>query len=81
MNASIASQARRPRFSFTISAMERAPWRTLATSAEKSWTAPMKTTPSAIQRRQGSQPKSWQAMIGPAIGPAAAIALKCWPSR
>ena len=81
MNTSIASQARGPRFSFTISATERARWRTLATSAEKSWTAPMKTTPSAIQRREGPQPKSWQAMIGPAIGPAAAIALKCCPSR
>ena len=81
MNTSIASQARGPRFSFTISATERARWRTLATSAEKSWTAPMKTTPSAIQRREGPQPKSWQAMIGPAIGPAAAIALEVLPEQ
>jgi hypothetical protein len=41
----------------------------------------MKTTPSAIQRSEGPQPKSWQAMMGPAIGPAAAIALKCCPRR
>lgn len=41
----------------------------------------MKTTPSAIQRMHGPQPKSWQARIGPAIGPAAAMALKCCPSR
>jgi len=39
----------------------------------KSWTAPIRTTPSEIQSRQGSQPKVWQAMIGPAMGPAAAI--------
>ena len=81
MNASIASHARRPTCSFMISATERARCRTLAMSADMSWTAPMKTTPSAIHRNEGPQPKSWQAMIGPAMGPAAAIALKCCPSR
>ena len=64
-----------------ISAIDRPWWRTEATSAEKSCTAPMKTTPRPIQSRQGSQPNCWQARIGPAMGPAAAMALKCWPSR
>ena len=81
MNAVSASQARRPRFSRAISAIESAPWRTDATSAVKSWTAPMRTTPSTIQSTQGTQPKSRHATIGPTIGPAAAIALKCWPIR
>ena len=81
MKAIIAPQARAPMFSRTISAIDLALWRTLATSAEKSWTAPMNTTPRPIQRMQGSQPKARQAWIGPTIGPAAAIALKCWPSR
>jgi hypothetical protein len=34
----------------------------------------MKTTPSAIQSSDGIHPNCWPAMIGPAIGPAAAIA-------
>ena len=77
----MASQARRPSSSRTISAMERPPWRTEATRLEKSWTAPMKTTPRPIHSRQGSQPNCWQARMGPATGPAAAMALKCCPSR
>ena len=70
-----------PRWRFAISAIEPAPWRTDATRAVKSWTAPISTTPTAIQRTQGSHPHSRHAAIGPTIGPAAAMALKCWPSR
>ena len=67
--------------SLATSAMEQAPCRTLAARLKKSWTAPIKTTPRAIQSKQGSQPNARQAAIGPAIGPAAAIAEKCWPKR
>ena len=81
MNAIIATPALGPRCSRVMSAIERAPWRTEAASAMKSCTAPMSTTPMPIQSRQGSQPNSWQAMIGPAIGPAAAIAAKCCPNK
>jgi hypothetical protein len=81
MKAVRASQARRPRFSRAISAIESAPWRTEATSAVKSCTAPMRITPNTIHRTQGTQPQSMQAAIGPTMGPAAAIALKCWPIR
>jgi hypothetical protein len=41
----------------------------------------MKTTPSEIQSRHGSHPKLMQARMGPAMGPAAAIAEKCWANR
>jgi hypothetical protein len=41
----------------------------------------MKTTPIPIQSRQGAQPNDRQARIGPAIGPAAAIAEKCCAKR
>ena len=81
MKAIMATQARGPSCSRTISAMDFPPWRTDAIRLEKSWTAPMKTTPSPIQSRQGSQPNCWQARMGPAMGPAAAMALKCWPRR
>ena len=81
MKAIMASQARLPSSRRTISAIDRAPWRTEATRLEKSWTAPMNTTPTVTQRMQGSQPNCWQARIGPATGPAAAIALKCCPRR
>jgi hypothetical protein len=47
----------------------------------KSCTAPISTTPRPIQSRHGSHPNSCTAMIGPAIGPAAAMAAKCWPKR
>ena len=70
-----------PRCSRAISATERASWRTEAVSAEKSCTAPISTTPRPIQSRHGSQPKVWQARIGPAIGPAAAMAEKCCANR
>jgi hypothetical protein len=40
----------------------------------------MKMLPIKIQIRAGSQPKATPARIGPTIGPAAAIAEKCWPS-
>jgi hypothetical protein len=75
------SQARRPMCRFAISATLSASCRTLAMRDEKSCTAPMKITPNAIQRTHGSQPNNWPARMGPAIGPAAAIALKCWPKR
>ena len=55
--------------------------RTLAARLVKSWTAPIRTTPRAIQSKQGTQPNARQAAIGPAIGQAAAIAEKCWPKR
>jgi hypothetical protein len=64
-----------------ISAIEVAPCRTEAVRLEKSCTAPISTTPRPIHSRQGSQPKAIQAMIGPAIGPAAAMAEKCWAKR
>ena len=48
---------------------------------EKSCTAPMNTTPSPIHSSDGSQPNCWQARMGPAIGPAAAMAEKCWPQQ
>jgi hypothetical protein len=66
-------------WSRTTSAIERALWRTEATSAEKSCTPPMKTLPMRIQSSAGSQPNATPARIGPTIGPAAAIAEKCWP--
>jgi hypothetical protein len=81
MKTSIASQACGPRFARITSAIDRPSWRTLATSVEKSWTAPMKTTPTVIHRIEGSQPNCWQARMGPAMGPAAAIAEKCCPRR
>ena len=68
-------------WSRTTSAIDRAPWRIEATSAVKSWTPPMKMLPTRIQSSAGSQPKATPARIGPMIGPAAAIAEKCWPSR
>ena len=77
----MASHARRPSSSRMISAIDRPWWRTDATRLAKSCMAPMKTTPSPIQRMQGSHPNCWQARIGPAMGPAAAMALKCWPSK
>ena len=42
--------------------------------------APMNTLPTRIQSRAGAQPNATPARIGPTIGPAAAIAEKCWPS-
>jgi hypothetical protein len=81
MKAMIAIQARPPRCTRITSAMERPSWRTEATSVEKSWTAPMNTTPMPIQRMEGSQPNCWQARMGPAMGPAAAMAEKCWGRR
>ena len=68
-------------WSRTTSAIDRALWRTLATSAEKSWTPPMKMLPSRIQASAGAQPKATPARIGPTTGPAAAMAEKCCPSR
>jgi hypothetical protein len=55
-----------------ISPIEAPRWRRLITSAEKSWTAPMKTVPSATQSRAGSQPQM-TAMAGPTIGAAPAM--------
>ncbi len=81
MNAIIARPAFEPRCSRVISATEVAPWRTEAAKEAKSCTAPMRTTPKPIHRRHGSHPNAWHARMGPAIGPAAAIAEKCWPKR
>jgi hypothetical protein len=61
--------------------MDPAPWRIEATRVEKSCTAPMNTTPTVIHSSAGNQPNCWQARIGPAMGPAAAIAEKCWGNR
>ncbi len=81
MKAIMARPALRPRCSPVISAIELAPCRTEAVRLEKSWTAPISTTPRPIHSRQGSQPKAWQARMGPAMGPAAAMAEKCWAKR
>ena len=81
MNAMKARPAGVPRRVRAISAIEQPSWRRLATRLEKSCIAPMNTTPKPIHRRQGSQPNCWQARIGPAIGPAAAMAEKCWAKR
>ncbi len=58
MNSSTASQARRPSWTFTTSAIERASCRTEATSVDTSWTAPMNTTPRVIHRMAGPQPNA-----------------------
>jgi hypothetical protein len=81
MKPSVSRPAAWPSSTRAISATDVAPWRTEATRLEKSWTAPMSTTPRAIHTRHGSQPNAWQARIGPAIGPAAAIAEKCCANR
>jgi hypothetical protein len=70
-----------PRRSRAISAIELPPWRKDATKLEKSCTAPMNTTPSPIHTKHGNQPKAWHARIGPAIGPAAAMAEKCCANK
>ena len=54
--------------------------RRLITSAEKSWTAPMKMVPTTTQTSAGSQPQI-TAMAGPTIGAAPAIEVKWWPQR
>lgn len=66
---------------WTTSAIEPALWRTEAVSAVMSWTPPMKIEPIKIQIMAGSQPKARPAAIGPTIGPAAAMAEKCWLIR
>lgn len=81
MKAMKATQARGLRCWRTSSAIVFASWRTEATSAARSWTAPMRTEPSTIHSTHGNHPNWRQALIGPTIGPAAAIALKCWPRR
>ena len=67
-------------WSRTTSAIDRALCRIDATSAEKSCTPPIRMLPTRIQIRAGAQPNATPARIGPTIGPAAAIAEKCWPS-
>ncbi len=55
-----------------MSQMER-PWlRRLITRAEKSWTAPIRTVPTATQSIAGSQPQI-TAMAGPTMGAAPAM--------
>ncbi len=81
MKAIMARPARDPRCSRVISATERAPWRTEAVRLLKSCTAPISTTPRPIHSRHGTHPQTWQARIGPAIGPAAAMAEKCCAKR
>ena len=68
-------------WSRTTSAIDRALWRIDAASAVMSCTPPMKIEPTRIQSSAGSQPNITPARIGPTIGPAAAIAEKCWLSR
>jgi len=58
--------------------MERALWRMEATRDAKSCTPPMNIEPTRIQMRAGSQPNVRPARIGPTMGPAAAMAEKCW---
>ncbi len=41
-----------------MSAIERAPWRTLAAKVEKSCTAPINTTPKLIHIKHGSHPNA-----------------------
>jgi hypothetical protein len=65
----------------TTSAIDRPRCRTDATRAEKSWTPPIRIEPHRIQSMAGSQPNKAPARMGPTIGPAAAIAEKCWLRR
>ena len=65
-------------WSRTTSAIEPAPWRTEAVRAVISCTPPMKMLPNRIHAKAGTQPKANPAAIGPTIGPAAAMAEKCW---
>ena len=81
MNAIIAQPGARPRCSRAISAIElRAvahrgdERREVVHRADEHHAEP-------IQSRHGSQPNVWHARIGPAMGPAAAIAEKCCPEQ
>ncbi len=47
----------------------------------KSCTPPIKIEPTRIHSQAGNQPNETPATIGPTIGPAAAIAEKCWLSK
>ncbi len=74
-NEMISRKSVRTRGPITLPAtspIERPRLRRLITSAAKSWTAPMKTVPSATQRSAGSQPQI-TAMAGPTMGAAPAI--------
>src|SRR5512140_1827891 len=55
--------------------------RTESMIAEESLTQPMKLTPTPRETRAGNQPQMLAAVIGPTIGPAAAIDLKWYPYR
>jgi hypothetical protein len=55
-----------------MSPIERPRFRRLITRDEKSWTAPMKTVPTATQRIAGSHPQI-TARAGPTIGAAPAM--------
>jgi hypothetical protein len=81
MNPRNNRYARRVMFNRTTSVIEHAWCRMEATSALKSWTPPIKMAPMRIHANAGPHPKATPATIGPTIGPAAAIAEKCWPSR
>ncbi|MCZ7383567.1 MAG: hypothetical protein O8C63_02330 [Candidatus Methanoperedens sp.] len=63
----------------TISAIDVALCLIDATRLEKSCTPPIKIEPSKIHKIAGNHPNQIAASIGPTIGPAAAIAEKCWP--
>jgi hypothetical protein len=76
-----STPARADMCSRTISAMDRAWWRTEPTRAAKSCMAPMKMQPMTIHRMAGTHPKYSAAAIGPTMGPAAEMAEKCWLSR
>ncbi len=66
---------------FTTSAMDFPSCLMEAISALISWTPPTNTPPRMIQSMAGPQPNHMPAKIGPMIGPAAAIAERCWPKR
>ena len=63
------------------SAMERPWWRMEATTLTMSCTPPIKIPPKMTHRKVGNQPNHMPARIGPTIGPAAAMAERCWPKR
>src|SRR3989338_8273006 len=70
-----------PRYDFTISTIEAALFLTEPVRLEKSCTAPKNTQPPTIQKSTGSHPNHKPAKIGPTMGPAAAIAEKCWLNK
>jgi len=67
------------KYCLAIWPMEAPLWRTEAVRVTKSWTPPIRIEPKRTQSTVGSQPNQIPANTGPTMGPAAAIAEKCWP--